>query len=179
MEPLPASAPAEARAERHREVAARVAAMIEGVDDWIAILSTVACELRHAFAFYDWVGFYRLVGPRTLMVGPYQGGHGCLSIDLDRGVCGYAARTRTTAVVPEVADFPGHIACSSSTRSEIVVPVLAPDGALLAVLDVDSDVPAAFTEVDREALEALCAALGRAHPRGGGGTLPSKPPPIA
>jgi len=107
---------------------------------------------------------YRHVGDRMLVIGPYQGGHGCLRIDFDRGVCGAAARERRTQLVPDVSAFPGHIACASSTLSEIVVPVIAPSGHLLGVLDVDSDLPAAFTEIDRQKLEALCAELGRRYP---------------
>lgn len=157
---LPLDAPPRARAARHAEVRAAIDALLEGEDDWIAAMATVACELHAAFAFHHWTGFYRAVSDRLLVVGPYQGGHGCLRIDFDRGVCGAAARTRRTQLVPDVDAFPGHIACSSTTRSEIVVPVLTPDGRLLAVLDVDSDEPAAFGDVDRVALEALCAALG-------------------
>ena len=128
--------------------------------DWIAAMATVACELHQAFDYFDWTGFYRVVAPGELCIGPYQGGHGCLRIRFDRGVCGAAARTRQTQLVPDVADFPGHIACASSTRSEIVVPVLAPDDRLLGVLDVDSDDLAAFGEADREGLEAICNWLG-------------------
>ncbi len=124
-------------------------------------MATVACELHGAFEAYDWTGFYRQTTPGMLVVGPYQGGHGCLRISFDRGVCGAAARTQTTQLVPDVEAFPGHIACSSTTRSEIVVPVVTPAGHLLAVLDVDSNAPAAFDETDQRHLEALCAALGR------------------
>ena len=90
----------------------------------------------------------------------YQGGHGCLRIPFDQGVCGAAARTGETQLVPDVEAFPGHIACSSSTRSEIVVPIHTPDGRLLAVLDVDSDEPDAFDALDKQMLEALAATLG-------------------
>jgi GAF domain-containing protein len=93
-------------------------------------------------------------------VGPYQGGHGCIDIAFGRGVCGTAASTKATQLVPDVNAFPGHIACSSSTLSEIVVPVLTPDGDVIAVLDVDSDQSDAFDVVDQEALESLCAELG-------------------
>jgi len=120
----------------------------------------VACELHHFSQRFHWTGFYRLVGGE-LVIGPYQGGHGCLRIALDRGICGAAARSRTTQRVDDVNERPEHIACSASTRSEIVVPVLAPDGTLLAVLDVDSDEPAAFSEQDQEQLEAICTDLGR------------------
>ncbi len=152
--------PTASRLVQYAEVQARIAALLEGEDDWIAALSTVACELHHAFAHYDWTGFYRVIGPELLAVGPYQGGHGCLRIPFGRGVCGAAARTRRTQLVPDVGRFPGHIACSATTRSEIVVPVLTPDGRLLAVLDIDSNTPDAFDETDREALEALCKRLG-------------------
>jgi GAF domain-containing protein len=150
-----------ARARRYDEVAQAIAALLEDETDWIAAMATTACELHHAFEYFDWTGFYRAVSDELLVVGPYQGGHGCLRIDFARGVCGAAARTRRTQLVPDVALFSGHIACASSTRSEIVVPVLTPDGRLLAVLDVDSDTPDAFSSVDAQKLEALCAELGR------------------
>jgi len=153
----------DARRAHYAAVARQLAALLDGEDDWIAAMATVACELHHAFGYFHWTGFYRAIDARTLAVGPYQGGHGCLRIDFDRGVCGAAARTRTTQRVDDVAAFPGHIACSSTTRSELVVPVLRPDGTVLAVLDVDSDLPAAFTAVDQTALEALCAELGRRY----------------
>lgn len=161
LEALPLGASAERKRAHHAEVRARIEALIEGETDWIAAMATVACELHHAFEAHDWTGFYRAVSSSLLVVGPYQGGHGCLRIDFKRGVCGAAARTRTTQLVPDVEAFPGHIACSSSTKSELVVPVLRPDGSVLAVLDLDSDAPAAFDEVDQAALESLCAELGR------------------
>jgi GAF domain-containing protein len=139
----------------YREVAGRIRAVCEGEDDAVALMATVACELFHGCEGFDWVGFYRVVAPGLLKIGPYQGGHGCLSISFERGVCGAAARERRTQVVDDVDAFPGHIACSSSTRSEIVVPVLDADGELLAVLDVDSDRPGAFDAGDAAALEAL------------------------
>lgn len=154
---------AEARARTYAEVADHLESLLEGEDDLIAAMATVVGELHNAFEYFHWTGFYRAVpdeAARMLVIGPYQGGHGCLRIAFDRGVCGAAARTRTTQLVPDVELFPGHIACSSSTRSEIVVPVFAKDGALLAVLDVDSDHEAAFTEVDQQHLEAICRNLG-------------------
>ena len=157
---LPVTATDSARAERYQEVHASIRALLEDQHDWIAALATVACELHHAFAYFDWTGFYRAVSSELLLIGPYQGGHGCLSIAFSRGVCGAAARTRTTQLVPDVHAFPDHIACASSTLSEIVVPVLAPGGRLLAVLDVDSDTAAAFTEGDRVGLEAIADDLG-------------------
>ena len=157
--PLPASDRA-GRAAHYDDVLARIDAILDGEDDWVAAMATVACELHHAFEHYHWTGFYRHSHPGELVIGPYQGGHGCLRIAFERGVCGAAARTRTTQLVPDVHAFPGHIACSTSTRSEIVVPVLRPDGQVLAVLDVDSDWPDAFDATDQAALERLCAALG-------------------
>lgn len=148
------------RAALYEAVFQRIEALLDGEDDWIAAMATVAGELHHAFEYYHWTGFYRAVSEALLVVGPYQGGHGCLRITFDRGVCGAAARTQQTQLVPDVEAFPGHIACSSTTRSEIVVPILTPDGHLLAVLDVDSDFPAAFDETDQHHLEALCQKLG-------------------
>jgi GAF domain-containing protein len=111
-------------------------------------MATVASELFHAFEDFDWVGFYRNVGGELLKIGPYQGGHGCLTIPFARGVCGQCARERRLQNVPDVRAIPHHIACSSATISEIVVPIFDGAGALLAVLDVDSDRPAAFDATD-------------------------------
>ena len=148
------------KAARYEEVRLAIESLLEGETDWVAAMATVACELHHAFDHYDWTGFYRAIEPELLAIGPYQGGHGCLRIEFSRGVCGAAARTRETQLVPDVEAFEGHIACASSTRSEIVVPILRADGSVLAVLDVDSDAPAAFDEVDQAHLESLCALLG-------------------
>lgn len=160
---LPATASEQERTRRYAELHEELRLTLEGETDWIAILSTAASALHGAFAYCDWTGFYRVIGEQLLAVGPYQGGHGCLRIPFQRGVCGAAARTRQTQLVPDVHAFPDHIACSSTTQSEIVVPVLAPDGRLLAVLDVDSNLPAAFNAVDQRELEALCRDLGRRH----------------
>jgi len=141
----------------HADLAARVRALTEGEDDPVALMATVVCELFHGDPRFDWVGFYRVVAPGLLKIGPYQGGHGCLTIPFDRGVCGAAAREGRTQPVDDVDSFPGHIACAASTRSEIVVPVFDPSGDLIAVLDIDSDRPAAFDEADRAALEAMMA----------------------
>jgi GAF domain-containing protein len=158
--PLPLDADDVARAARYAAVRESIASLLEGQHDWVAAMATVACELHHAFAFYNWTGFYRAACADRLLIGPYQGGHGCLSIAFSRGVCGAAARTRQTQLVPDVRAFEGHIACAASTLSEIVVPVLAPGGRLLGVLDVDSDALAAFSALDARALEAICADLG-------------------
>ena len=152
-----------AKRAQYADVEARIASLLDGEDDWIAAMATVASELHASFEYFDWTGFYRNKDDRTLVIGPYQGGHGCLRIDFARGVCGAAARTRKTQLVPDVNAFPGHIACSSSTQSEIVVPILTPSDALLGVLDVDSDAPAAFDAIDALHLERLCADLGRRY----------------
>jgi GAF domain-containing protein len=145
--------------DRYAEVAGRIRAVCEGETDAVALMATLVCELYHGFDHFDWVGFYRVTGPEMLKIGPYQGRHGGLIFPVARGVCGAAARERRTQVVPDVEACPGHIACSSSTRSEIVVPVFDGAGALIAVLDVDSDLPSAFDAADVEALEAICAEI--------------------
>jgi GAF domain-containing protein len=161
IDALPLSASAEARAEHYQTVIAAVESLLDGEDDWVAAMATVSCELHHAFDYFHWTGFYRAVSPDLLVVGPYQGGHGCLRIPFERGVCGAAARTRSTQRVDDVEAVADHIACSATTRSEIVVPVLGPDSRVLAVLDVDSDHPAAFGDADQQALETICRSLGR------------------
>ena len=148
------------KAAAYADARRRIDALLEGETDWIAAMATVACELHHSFDHYDWTGFYRAVADDHLIVGPYQGPHGCLHIDVDRGVCGAAARTRETQLWPDVSEAPDHIACQSSTQSEIVVPIVTPDDRLLGVLDVDSDTLGAFDTTDQEFLEALCRTLG-------------------
>lgn len=142
-------------------LAARLQALCKGETDTVALMATFACELHHAHLQADWTGFYRVVAPDLLKIGPYQGGHGCLTIPFSRGVCGAAARTRQVQLVPDVDAFPDHIACSSSTRSELVLPVINGQGALLGVLDLDSDTPAAFTDEDVTTLTALLAQVFR------------------
>ncbi len=136
-----------------------IAALTEGEDDPVALMATVACEVHHADDRFDWTGFYRVVAPELMKIGPYQGGHGCLVIPFSRGVCGAAARTGKVQLVPDVEAFPGHIACSSSTRSEIVLPVFNASGDLIAVFDIDSDQPAAFDATDAAGLAAILAAV--------------------
>jgi L-methionine (R)-S-oxide reductase len=154
------------RLQQYRAVRVRLEHLLAGESDWIAALATVVCELHHEFSHFDWTGFYRVVSSELLVIGPYQGTHGCLRIPFARGVCGAAARTRSTQRVDQVASRADHIACSASTQSEIVVPVLAPAGHTLAVLDVDSDQEAAFGDVDQEQLEEICRDLGRRFPEG-------------
>jgi GAF domain-containing protein len=132
-----------------------IAALTEGETDPIALMATVVCELHHADDRFDWTGFYRVTGPEMLKIGPYQGGHGCLVIPFSRGVCGAAARTGKVQIVDDVDAFDGHIACSSSTRSEIVLPVSDGRGQLLGVLDIDSNRASAFDSTDAEGLGAI------------------------
>ncbi len=133
-----------------------IAALVENETVEIAKMATLACELYHADDRFDWVGFYRVTEPELLKIGPYQGGHGCLTIPFSRGVCGAAARTGETQLVADVDTFPDHIACASTTRSEIVLPVFA-NGKLIAVLDIDSNQPDAFNEADAAALAEILA----------------------
>lgn len=139
-------------------VSKSIAALTEGETDPVALMATLACELHHADDRFDWTGFYRVTDPNLLKIGPYQGGHGCLSIPFDRGVCGAAARTGQTQIVDDVEAFTDHIACSSSTRSEIVLPVWNGAGGLIGVLDIDSDPPAAFDSHDAEQLALILRA---------------------
>lgn len=139
----------------YKDLRARIAAICEGETDEIAKMATVSCELFHNDDRFDWVGFYRVTAPEMLKIGPYQGGHGCLTIPFSRGVCGAAARTRETQLVADVNAFEGHIACASSTQSEIVLPVFNPKGDLIAVLDIDSNQPDAFTDNDAKALAEI------------------------
>ncbi|MDZ7824335.1 MAG: GAF domain-containing protein [Ahrensia sp.] len=139
----------------YTDLAQNIAALTAGETDIVALMATVACEVHHADTRFDWTGFYRVVAPELLKIGPYQGGHGCLTIPFDRGVCGAAAKTRSTQLVDDVNSFVGHIACSSTTQSEIVVPVFNKLGDLIGVFDIDSNQPAAFDQEDQKALEAL------------------------
>lgn len=146
----------------HAPTLDRIRALISGETDAIAIMATIACELHHSDPRFDWTGFYRVTGPNTLKIGPYQGGHGCLAIPFSRGVCGRCAREGKTQLVDDVDAVPDHIACSSTTRSEIVVPVFDKIGDVRAVLDVDSNQPAAFTPADAAFLETVCGLLSDA-----------------
>ena len=141
------------------DLVARIYALCEGEDDVIAKMATISCELYHAVDGYDWVGFYRVTEPQMLKIGPYQGGHGCLTIPFSKGVCGAAARLATTQLVDDVNAFEGHIACSSATQSELVLPIFDKTGAVMAVLDIDSNKPAFFSSDDAAVLETLMAAL--------------------
>ncbi len=146
---------AQTRAGRYAEVLPQLYALWQGEPDLIANLANTAAALREAHGFF-WVGFY-LVRGQELVLGPFQGPVACTRIPYGRGVCGAAWREAATIVVPDVEQFPGHIACASASRSEIVVPVKDTKGQVLAVLDVDSDQLDDFSEVDARYLEELCA----------------------
>ncbi|MDX8346747.1 GAF domain-containing protein [Cognatiyoonia sp. IB215446] len=139
----------------YESLAKTIASLTEGETDQIALMATIACEVHHSDDRFDWTGFYRVVAPELLKIGPYQGGHGCLVIPFSRGVCGAAARTGQVQLVPDVDAFDGHIACASSTRSELVLPVFDQSDQLIAVFDIDSDQPDAFDEDDATALSQL------------------------
>lgn len=143
----------------YADLARTIAALTEGETDDVALMATVACEVHHSDERFNWTGFYRVVAPELLKIGPYQGGHGCLQIPFSRGVCGAAARTGEVQLVPDVDAFPGHIACASSTRSELVLPVLNGAGKVIAVFDLDSDLPDAFTPEDADALTEILKAV--------------------
>lgn len=139
----------------YAELHDQAASVLGGTRDPIAGMATLSAMIHHAFG-HLWTGFYRVVEPgRLLQVGPYQGTLGCLDIEFGKGVCGTAAARQETVVVDDVEAFPGHITCDARSRSEIVVPVFGRDGALIGVLDIDSDRVAAFDDEDRAGLERL------------------------
>ena len=145
------------KAEKYRLLERQLAALLEGETDDIAKMANVAAVLHAAFGFW-WTGFYRVVGD-GLILGPFQGPVACMHIPYGKGVCGTAWARNATVVVPDVEAFPGHIACSAASRSEIVVPVHGPDGAVIAVLDIDSDRLGTFDEVDQVWLERIVTLL--------------------
>ncbi|MDQ8159495.1 MAG: GAF domain-containing protein [Gemmatimonadota bacterium] len=161
MEPVIPDLRAVPRDHAYAQLCDMQALLLEGSDDAIAGMATLSAMLHHAFG-HLWTGFYRVVEPgRLLRVGPYQGSLGCQDIAFGRGVCGTAAAERRTVVVADVHAFPGHITCDPRSRSEIVVPVFDATGALMAVLDIDSAVPDAFGDADRDGLERLVAWFAR------------------
>jgi L-methionine (R)-S-oxide reductase len=145
------------RATVYAELVPQIEALIAGETDLIANLANVAAVLKEAFGFF-WVGFYLKKG-NQLVLGPFQGPLACTRIDFDSGVCGHAYTTRETVIVPNVDEFPGHIACSSASKSEIVLPMFDSNGDVFGVLDVDSDELNNFDEADQNGLEAVVAML--------------------
>ena len=153
----PVQNPSGALEARYAELAAEIDAVVDGESNLTARMATVAAMLAQAFDQFFWTGFYVVDPPAgdQLVVGPYQGTLGCLRIDFGRGVCGAAAKRRQTVIVEDVEAFADHIACDSRSRSEIVVPVFDATDRLIAVLDVDSTAPAAFSEIDAKGLEEI------------------------
>ena len=149
------------KSETYAEIAKEIESVIEGETSITARLATTACLLHIAFDDFFWTGFYMVdpEKPGELVIGPYQGTLGCLRIPFGKGVCGTCAKKKETIIVPDVHEFPGHIACDSRSNSEIVVPVFNKNKELFAVLDVDSTNYGAFDEIDRENLEKICAGL--------------------
>lgn len=143
----------------YREAEREIAALIEGLDDPIAAMASCASVLHGRLPLASWTGFYRVVAPGKLLVGPYQGPPACLEISFGRGVCGAAARSRQSQVVADVHSFEGHVACDPLARSEVVVPLFDPDGEVVAVLDVDSHEAGAFDDADRDGLERIVRLL--------------------
>ena len=141
------------KTEKYRLLTEQIRALTEGESDSIAVMANICAAIHEAMGFF-WTGFYRVQGDQ-LVLGPFQGPVACMHIGLGRGVCGTAWEQRRTIVVPDVEQFPGHIACSSLSRSEIVVPVFSKNGDVFAVLDIDSKELATFDDIDREYLEGI------------------------
>lgn len=149
------------KARAYSELSANIDAVLAGIHDEIAEMATIATLIHHGFG-HLWTGFYRVTeAGKQLLVGPYQGTLGCIEIGFGRGVCGTAAAEGRTIVVPDVNEFPGHIACDARARSEVVVPVFGPSGALIAVLDIDSDRPGTFDDEDGDALARIVRRFAR------------------
>ena len=157
--PWNAVRPAGAKAAQYAELAGELDALLAGEADQVANAANAAAAIYHSLGEVNWVGFYFL-RQGELVLGPFQGRPACVRIPLGQGVCGTAAARRRSMLVPDVNDFPGHIACDTASRSELVVPLLAPAG-LLGVLDLDSPRVARFDEADRAGCEALAAVLVR------------------
>ena len=145
------------RATIYEEIIPQIESLVAGESDVIANLANVAAVLKEAFGFF-WVGFY-LAKNGQLVLGPFQGPLACTRINFDQGVCGHAYTARETVIVPNVDEFPGHIACSSAARSEIVLPIMNLDGSVFGVLDVDSDRIDDFSQIDAESLRYLIQVL--------------------
>ena len=145
------------RSQRYDDVLPQLKGLVQGESNLVANLANVAAALRQTFGFF-WVGFYVVQGDE-LVLGPFQGDIACTRIQKGKGVCGTAWAQRASQLVPDVDAFPGHIACSSASRSEIVVPILK-NGDVVAVLDIDSDQLDDFTQVDVDCVTLLCEFLG-------------------
>ena len=144
--------------EKYALLVEQIRSLIDGETDSVAMMANVCAAIHETMGFF-WTGFYRVVD-HELLLGPFQGPVACMHIGYGRGVCGTAWKQQQTIVVPDVEQFPGHIACSSLSRSEIVVPVFSKSGEVMAVLDIDSKELATFDDTDRHYLEQICALLG-------------------
>ena len=143
--------------EKYRVLHAQIKALTEGESDLTANMANISSMIHQTFGFW-WTGFYRVCG-HELVLGPFQGPVACTHIPYGKGVCGSSWQRSETIVVPDVEEFPGHIACSSESRSEIVVPVWK-DGAIIAVLDIDSERTDTFDQTDKVWLEKIVSLLG-------------------
>ena len=143
--------------EKYNLLTEQIHALIEGETDSVAVMANVCAAIHEAMGFW-WTGFYR-VKDGELILGPFQGSVACMHIGFGKGVCGTAWKEQRTVIVPDVEQFPGHIACSSLSRSEIVVPVFSNTGEIVAVLDIDSKELSTFDETDQEYLERTCRML--------------------
>ncbi|RQH01644.1 GAF domain-containing protein [Paraburkholderia dinghuensis] len=151
----PASTLPAVKADLYETLAAQARAMLEGESNTVANAANFSSLVFNSLEGLNWAGFYFFDG-KELVVGPFQGKPACVRIGIGKGVCGTAAQTRETQVVRDVHAFAGHIACDSASQSEIVVPLIAPDGALIGVWDVDSPQLARFDDEDAKGMEALC-----------------------
>ena len=143
--------------EQYKLLVSQIEALIDGEKETIAVMSNVAAAIHQSFGFW-WTGFYRVIG-NELVLGPFQGSVACMHIPYGKGVCGTSWQRAETVIVPDVEQFPGHIACSSESKSEIVVPVFGSDGKVIAVLDIDSEHLGTFDDIDRKYLEDICKLL--------------------
>ena len=143
--------------EKYKLLVSQIASLIDGESDQIAVMANVSAAIHQSMGFW-WTGFYRVIGDE-LVLGPFQGPVACMHIPFGKGVCGTAWQRAATVIVPDVEQFPGHIACSSESRSEIVVPVFGHNEKVIAVLDIDSTQLSTFDDTDRQYLEQICSLI--------------------
>lgn len=140
---------------KYQEFLPELKTLISGESDEVSVLANISAAIKETFGFF-WVGFYLVKSEQYMHLGPFQGSTACYKIPFGRGVCGSSWKEQTTHVVPDVEEFPGHIACSSLSRSEIVVPIFSSDRRVVGVLDIDSTELATFDDIDRRYLEQVC-----------------------
>ena len=143
--------------EKYKLLVSQVASLIDGESDQIVVMANISAAIHQSMGFW-WTGFYRVIGDE-LVLGPFQGPVACMHIPYGKGVCGTAWQRAETVIVPDVEQFPGHIACSSESRSEIVVPVFGHNEKVIAVLDIDSTQLSTFDDTDRQYLEQICSLI--------------------